>query len=119
MDLFDNFAKKVTEAADYTLKEAGKLTETAKAKLAIASKQASIEEELLKIGKYCYDEHADSTLNNSDAIQAACGEIDKLTKELKELHTGLAVLKKYKICPECGAKIDRVMSYCYKCGHQQ
>jgi hypothetical protein len=119
MDLFDNIAKKITETADYTIKEAGKLTETAKSKLAIAAKESAIEDELLKIGKYCYDEHADSTLNNSEAIQAACGEIDKLMKDLKDLHSGLAVLKKYKSCPGCGSKIDRDMSYCYKCGHQQ
>jgi len=119
MDLFDNIAKKMTEAADYTLKEAGKLTETAKAKFAIASKEAAIEDELLKIGKYCYDEHTNSALNNSEAIQTACGEIDKMVKELKDLHAELAVLKKYKVCKECGAKIDKDMSYCYKCGNQQ
>jgi hypothetical protein len=119
MDLFENIVKKLTDAADYTLKEAGKLTDTAKTKISIASKEAAIEDELLKIGRYCYDEHADAAINNSDVIQMACSEIDKLTGELKNLNDELAVLKKFKICNECGTKIDRDMSYCHKCGHQQ
>ena len=119
MDLFDNIVKKLTDAADYTLKEAGKLTDTAKTKISIANREAAIEEEILKIGRYCYDEHADSAINNSDVIQVACSEIDRLNGELDILKAELAVLKKFKICPECGTKIDREMSYCHKCGHQQ
>lgn len=119
MDIFENIAKKITEAADYTLKEAGKLTDTAKIKFSIASREAAIEDELMKIGKYCYDEHANAELNNAEPIQAACAEIDRLTKEIHNLNGELAVLKKFKVCSECGTKIDREMSYCYKCGHQQ
>lgn len=119
MDMFDNIIKKLTDAADYTLKEAGKLTDTAKIKFAIATKEAAIEEEYQTIGKYSYADYTDPTSDNKDAIHAACEEIDKLIKEVNVLKSELAVHKKFKNCTECGTKIDKDMAYCYKCGHQQ
>jgi len=119
MDIFDNIAKKLTDAADYTIKEAEKFTGTAKIKFAIMNKESSIDDLYLKIGQYYYDQIIDSSIDNSIPIQAACDEISQLQNELKALNDELASLKNYKICVECGTKIDREMAYCYKCGKQQ
>lgn len=119
MDLWDDIVKKISDAADYTLKEAGKITDTAKIKLSIASKESTIDDIFLKIGKLHYEEHIDNSVDNGENIKAAFLEIEKLRSELKVLKSQLVITKKYKTCPECGAKIDREMSYCFKCGHEQ
>ena len=119
MDIFENIAKKLTDAADFTIKEAEKFTGSAKIKFAIMNKESAIEELYLKIGQYCYDQNLDSSIDNSIPVKAACEEITVLKNELKNLCEELASLKNYKICSECGTKIDREMAYCYKCGHEQ
>jgi ribosomal protein L40E len=119
MEIFDNIAKKLTDAADFTIKEAEKLTGAAKAKFDILNKQNAIDDILIKIGTYVYDEYTDGALNNSEPIKAACVELKELYDQLNVLKEDLASKKNYKICEGCGAKIDRDMQYCHKCGKQQ
>ena len=119
MDVLDNIAKKLSEAADYTMKEAEKLTGAAKIKFAIFTKQSQIDDIIFKIGQYCYEENSDPEINNSEPIKAACDEINVLKKELDNLNEEMAVFKKYKVCSKCGTKIDREAFYCFKCGEQQ
>lgn len=118
MDFWNDFTRKLTDAADFTVKEAEKLTGSAKIKFDIAVLEKHVEDIYTDIGKLRYDEIKNST-DNSEKILADASEIDTITERLEAMKVEYASLRNYKLCPGCGAKIDRDVMFCPKCGKPQ
>ncbi|MFA6949040.1 MAG: hypothetical protein WCQ72_08665, partial [Eubacteriales bacterium] len=72
----------------------------------------------VSIGMLDYDTHKNGA-EHTDEKNAFFTEIDSLTEKLEAMKLEHASLKNYKICPGCGAKIDRDTAYCPKCGLKQ
>lgn len=118
MDFWDNFSKKLTAAADYTAKEAEKLTGAAKLKFAILQAQNKYDDALQNIGQLRYDEYK-LGVDNNELIAAACAEVDGLAAQLEKMNIEMADIKNCRLCDACGAKVEKDMIFCPKCGTKQ
>lgn len=124
MDFWDDVCKKVNDAAAYTAHEAEKLTGTAKLKyklMNLRSKESGLYE---KLGKLRYSElrdvpAEDGTVNHTVEIDDLCNEIDAVKKEIKAIDDELANIQNSTICKKCGARIEKDMLFCPKCGAKQ
>ncbi len=118
MDFWSDLSKKISSAADTTVKGAEKLTDIAKIKYSIATLRDKLEDVYIEIGSLHYDEIRKGC-DNSIEISEKCMEADGINSEIAEQTKKLAALKKYKNCESCGAKIEKDLAYCPECGTKQ
>jgi len=109
----------VSEAADYTVKEAGKLTGIAKLKYKIATTNARLDTLFAKVGRLKYGEA------KGDATDFGClycelfEQIDTLETDIRNFEDELAKLKNERLCVACRSVIGLDMAFCPRCGAKQ
>lgn len=92
MDFLDELTHNLSKAAEYTVKKAGELTDTAKLKLKQNRAVNDIEDIYQEIGKLIYTQYKEHT-DETQTIAAKCFEIDKKKDEIQQI---LAELEKLK-----------------------
>ena len=118
MEIWDDVMKKLTEAADFTIREAEKLTGAAKMKFLIAEQQSKLEASLGLLGKQVFDELKDKG-EIPEAYRSVYDEITERYDALEKLYAEQATTRKLHVCPACGNRIDRDAAFCPKCGVKQ
>ncbi len=122
---WNEFYKKINDAAMYASQEAEKLTGVAKAKFKLMNLRSKESDYYEAIGKLCYEERtqitdAEKIIDNSVLIKELC---DKVRETIIEIKTAEQEINQYmnntKTCMICASKIDRDMVYCPKCGAKQ
>ncbi len=118
MDFWDDLSKKLSDAADYTVRETGKLTEIAKLKYRLSVLRGKENDLLRELGKIKYGE-----CGGKETDASACGSIVEQIRELRteaeDISNRLAVLRNYKFCIACHEKMAASMTFCPYCGTKQ
>lgn len=118
MEIWDDISKKVGDAANAVGRGAEKLTDIAKLKYYIVTKQGKLEKTFESIGSLKYDEFKNGT-DNSDVIAELIADADAVSAELAELRERLGERTGTVRCPACGAKVAKGAAFCQACGAKQ
>ena len=117
MDFWDDVYKKVSDAANYTAKETGRLSELAKVKYNLMREKAKLEDAYKEMGELYYNQMKNSEYDDKK-IALAYDKIEKSITEIERLNTQANVINNTKICKKCGEKLTKEMLYCPKCGDE-
>jgi hypothetical protein len=118
MDFWDDVYKKVSDAANYTAKETGKLTETAKLRFNLMREKSRLEEAYKAIGEICYKQFK-SGESDEHVLAKAYDKVEASIVEIERINTQINDLKNTKECVSCEYKLDKEMVFCPKCGAKQ
>jgi len=118
MEIWDDLIKQLTYAADQTIKEAEKLTSSAKLKFSISEEEHKLRSLYVAVGKYYYEKMKDSE-EIPENIKATFEEIDIKLANIEKLNEEQAIVKNCRICPGCKAKVAKDAPYCQNCGLKQ
>lgn len=117
MEFWDEVYKKVSDAANYTAKETGRLSELAKVKYNLMREKAKLEDAYKELGEIYYKQ-----IKNGDTDEKktafAYDKIEKSIIEIERLNTEVNVINNTKLCGKCGEKLTKEMAYCPKCGEK-
>lgn len=118
MSIWDDVAKRMSDAASFTVKKTGEITNIAKLKYALHSEQSKLAECFEEIGKlyYAYQREEKDYVTE---IAALIAEADVIKMAIAEVEADIAKLQNNVICPSCGSKIDAAMAFCPVCGTKQ
>lgn len=115
MDFFDNAIVKAKEAIDIACKKTNEAVNTGKQKFDIASIESKRAKDFEQLGMLYFDTVKDTEIEN-DSIRALVEEIKNKNDKIKELKTEINNTKNKRICPQCGAVIDKYSVFCSVCG---
>ncbi|MDD6799718.1 MAG: hypothetical protein PUE85_04795 [Firmicutes bacterium] len=116
MELWDDISKKISEAADYTVKETEKLTLIAKLKYKLSSVKNKKDLLYQSVGKLKYEEIVLGKETSEELYDGFFSQITEASDEIAELENTIARLSNRKICEACGYKLTKEMAFCPKCG---
>ena len=119
MDFWESFSKTVSEAAEYTAREAGKLTGIAKLKYKISTCKARLNNLFESLGRLKYDELKGNAASETYSYDELVDKIDKVKAELESYENDLAKLKNERLCVSCRAVIGLDMTFCPRCAAKQ
>ena len=117
MDFWDDVYKKVSDAANYTAKETGRLSELAKVKYNLMREKAKLEDAYKEMGELYYNQMKNSEYDDK-IIALAYDKIEKSIVEIERLNTQANVINNTKVCKKCGEKLTKEMLFCPKCGDE-
>jgi len=119
MEFWDTISKTVSEAADYTAREATRLTRIAKLKYKLAMLKARLDTLFAKLGRVKYDELKGTASSDTAAYDDLITKIDNIKEEITKIEDELAKLKNVRICASCRSVIGLDMAFCPRCGAKQ
>lgn len=122
MELFDKLSETIVSAGKDVGQKAKDVSEIAKLKMDIKSKEDFVEKQYAELGKAYYEKHkedeTEETGENGEKtpeqehfflISEALGEIERMRAEVLKIQ-GAAE------CPKCGAKMPQGAAFCSNCG---
>ncbi len=115
---WEDISRKLTDAADYTVKKTEKLTAIAKLEYKLANKKNKLNLLYQNLGKVKYSEMAGDAVDEI-AYRELQEKIRCMLYTIERMEEQLAYLRNYRFCIACGAKIGNDMCYCPKCGTRQ
>lgn len=115
MAFFENFGKKVGEAAQAAAKKSSEIMETTKLNVNINSEEDKIQKLYAQIGKSVYEKFSETGVAE-DYIKEECEAIIAHEQNIKALREKIAEVKGTKACISCGAQMERTQVFCSKCG---
>ena len=117
MALWDDIAKSAKDAAAYTAKKAGELTNVAKLKMSIRSEENNLDKCFAEIGNmyYAYQRQGE---DHTAEIAALLMEADQIVAKIESLRSSLAKVQNSAICPGCNAQVTTDFAYCPLCGEK-
>ena len=115
----NNFFDKIQDAVIFAGREvkeaAGDLSERAKLRYEIRTREGYLNELYMELGKKYYMEHKDDEREEEGGLNSFT-EVKNLLEELDDLRAELANKKGARHCPRCGAQVSQDSDYCGKCG---
>jgi rubrerythrin len=118
MPLFDNFSKKVGDAAKTAAKKSGELVETTKLNMTINSEEDKIKKLHNEIGKLVYIKFEGGN-NFEPDINSICQQIMEVQKNIDSIRRKVLEIKNAKTCPNCKSEMEINIMFCPKCGVKQ
>lgn len=113
MGFFDELTESLTIAGRDVTQKAKDVSELAKLKLDIKSKEDYVQKQYAALGAAYFEKHKDEEgIEEAEQfflIKEALGEIERMKNEVLKLQ-GAAE------CPKCGAKMPEGASFCSSCG---
>jgi len=113
MDFFDKIGETLVSAGKDVKEKAKDVSEVAKLKIDIRSKEEFVEKQYAALGKSYYEKHKeDSECEEAEQfflIGEALEEIGRMKAEVLKIQ-GAAE------CPKCGAKMPDAATFCSSCG---
>ncbi len=116
MTVFENFIKRMTGAADYTVKKTEAMTDAAKIRMEIRTQKSRLARCYEAIGRAYYRNEKGLAQDGGEALAAAVAEADGIRAQMHELHEKLARAKNCVLCPHCGAQVPSYCVFCPMCG---
>ena len=115
MRFWDDVSKTATDAANYTVKKAGEITNAAKIKYRLHMAETKLAVTYEGIGRLYYSAVMDGD-DTTEAISDLMADITEINAEIAECKAQLADFKNKRVCPACGAEIANDSTFCSKCG---
>jgi hypothetical protein len=114
MSFFKDLGEKINKTTKNAVAKSKDLAEIAKVNTEIAKERAEIEMEYSRIGKNAYQAYVDGVddANLTESLEKIKDSLSKIEVKKDEV----LVLKGITICPQCGAKLDMICSFCGVCG---
>lgn len=113
MDFFDKLGETIVSAGKDVSQKAKDVSEIAKLKLDIKSKEDFVDDQYLALGKAYYESHKDEEgceqAEQLFLIREALQEIERMKSEVLRIR-GAAE------CPSCGNKMPEGAAFCSNCG---
>lgn len=113
MGFFDELTESLTIAGRDVTQKAKDVSELAKLKLDIKSKEDYVQKQYAALGAAYFEKHKDEEgIEEAEQfflIKEALGEIERMKNEVLKLQ-GVAE------CPKCGAKMPEGATFCSNCG---
>lgn len=113
MGFFDELTESLTIAGRDVTQKAKDVSELAKLKLDIKSKEDYVQKQYAALGAAYFEKHKDEEgIEEAEQfflIKEALGEIERMKNEVLKLQ-GAAE------CPKCGAKMPEGATFCSNCG---
>lgn len=114
MEFFDKLSESLVTAGRDISQKTKDLSETAKLKLDIKSKEDFLEKQYAELGRLFYNEHKDDATLPYEQFS----EIAETITSIAELKSSLMDIKGAKLCPKCGAQMPEDAGFCSKCGEK-
>ncbi|MBR5314904.1 MAG: zinc-ribbon domain-containing protein [Clostridia bacterium] len=115
MEFWDEVYKKISDAANFTAKETGKMTEMAKVKFNILREKSKLDDAYKEMGEIYYTQMKTSEYDDKK-ITVAYDKIEKSIVEIERLTTLLGALSNTTVCSGCGKKVEKGTPFCSQCG---
>lgn len=113
MDFFDKLGETLATAGKDVGQKAKDVSEAAKLRLDIRSKEDFVEKQYEALGKLYYEEHKDEPdceqAEQIFLIKEALEEIERMKAEVLKIHGSTE-------CQDCGAKMPEEAAFCSNCG---
>ena len=113
MDFFDKLGETIVSAGKDVGQKAKDVSEVAKLKMDIRSKEDFVEKQYAALGKIYFEEHKDETeCEQSEQIfliKEALEEVERMKAEVLKSQGSTE-------CPSCGAKMPEDAAFCSNCG---
>lgn len=113
MEFLDKIGETLVTAGKDVSQKAKDVSEVAKLKLDIRSKEDFVEKQYAALGKIYYEKQKDQA-DSEEAEQFFL--IGEALEEIKRMKEGVMKLQGAAKCPGCGAKVPETASYCSSCG---
>ncbi len=115
MNIWDEISKSVSDAANFTVKKTGELTNAAKLKVNLHLETTKLEKCFEEIGRLYY-EGKRAGKDNFSEISALFVTADEIKINISIINEEIAKLKNVITCPGCGSEVNRSFAYCNLCG---
>jgi ribosomal protein L40E len=112
MDFISKVGATLSGAGKDVTQKARDLTDVARLKMEIRSKEDFIKRQYESIGSKYYEAHKEDEATPFDEIFL----ITQTLSEIESVKKELASVKGYTKCASCGAELDPAAAYCSKCG---
>lgn len=117
MDFFDDAVNKAKEALDIACKKTNEVVTTQKQRFDIASLEAKRTRDFEALGRYYYAEIKDAEITDEKVAELVTA-INAKTEKIEALRREINNIKNKRVCPKCGASIDKNSVYCNFCGEK-
>ena len=115
MDFLDNAVNKAKEAIDVACKKTNEVVSTQKQKFDVAAIENKRTKDFEALGKLYFEMIKDTEVDNEN-VSKLVNEIKEKNNKINALKEEINAVKNKKICPQCGAAIDKMSVYCNICG---
>ena len=115
MEFFDDAINKTKEVFEAVSQKTGEVIATEKQKFDIASLKAKREKDYTALGKIYYKMISDG-VDAPDGAKAIAESIKAKDTEIERISAEIQKAKNKKVCPVCGAYIDKSSVFCNVCG---
>ncbi len=112
MDIFDKIGDTLVSVSKDATQKAKDLSDLAKIRMDMRTKQEYISKQYTEIGKAYYEKHK----NDEEPKYEQVTSIREAEEVLDELRQQLSQIKGLQKCPECGQDMPLEADYCSKCG---
>ncbi len=117
MEFFDDAVNKTKEVFETVSKKTGEVIATEKQKFDMASLKNKREKDYTALGKI-YFEFVKDDDGAPEAVKELINNIKEKSAEIDRLAAEVQSAKNRRICPKCGAAIDKNSIYCSVCGEK-
>ncbi len=117
MDFFDDMVSKAKEAIDVASKKTGEVVNTQKQKFDIASLESKRAKDFAVLGEIYYNKIKDGEIDDQNISELVLSIKEKSDK-IDGLKAEINSVKNKRICPKCGAAIEKNSNYCNACGEK-
>jgi len=115
MPFLDEMKDKLSQVSQSAKQRAREASDTAKFNTAISDAERQITELYEKIGRETYRICKDSPPGE---VAELINQVTKLKLEIDECRENIKAIHAARICPHCGARIHKEMSFCSNCGFE-
>lgn len=114
-DFFEDFGKKISEAAEVVTNMTSEAIEIQKLKGQIRDLARENAVDLMEMGKLTYGKFSAGEEVEADAA-GYCDAIKERKAAIADCEKKIAVIKGASECPECGKMVSKDMAFCPYCG---
>lgn len=113
MDIIDKINATITSTSSMVRQKAGNLAEQAKLNGQISTIENQRQVLLLDLGNACYEKCKQNPMAEFESIVS---ELQQAETRLANLCEQVQALKENRICPQCGAGLEKDAVFCSSCG---